>query len=82
MIETREVSDDVAELLSRRLLRLPESERRALEVMSVFGSQVPLTVLNLVRDGGSASAHLLTKLLLPLKTAFHIFSPRHFLYLE
>ena len=42
MIEARTVSDGAAELLTRKLLRLPRSVLSALCVVSIFGSQVSL----------------------------------------
>ena len=40
----------MAELLTRRLLRLPKSVRSALHVLSIFGSSVSMQVLSHVRD--------------------------------
>jgi len=50
LIQARTVSDGVAEILTRRLLRLPESVLTALRVLSIFGSEVPMQVLSHVRD--------------------------------
>ena len=50
VIESRTISDNVAELLTRRLLRLPGSVLSALRVISIFGSVVSLQVLAYVRD--------------------------------
>lgn len=45
MIEARTISDGVAELLTRRLLRLPRIVLSALRVVSIIGSHVSLEVL-------------------------------------
>lgn len=50
MIRARTISDGVAELLTRRLLRLPKSVLSALRVISIFGSEVSMQVLTHVRD--------------------------------
>lgn len=50
MIEARTISDGVAELLTRKLLRLPASALSALRVLSMFGSESSIEVLTLVRD--------------------------------
>lgn len=50
LIQARTVSDGVAEILTRRLLRLPESVLTALRVLSIFGTEVPMRVLGHVRD--------------------------------
>lgn len=50
LIRARTVSDNVAELLTRRLLRLPVRVLKALRVMSIFGSKVPIQVLTHICD--------------------------------
>ena len=49
-IQRRTISYGVAELLTRRLFRLPESVLTALQVVSIFGSEAPMQVLTHVRD--------------------------------
>ena len=50
LIRDRTISDGVAEILTRRLRRLPDDLFTALQVLSIFGSEVPMEVLSLVRD--------------------------------
>lgn len=48
-IVARTISDGVAEILTRRLLRLPKSVVSALRVVSTFGSSASMQVLTLLR---------------------------------
>ena len=50
VIEALQISDGVAELLTKRLLRLPPSVLSALRVLSIFGSESSMQALTLVRD--------------------------------
>lgn len=50
VIQQRSVSYDVAELLTRRMLRLPTSSMKSLQIISIFGSEVTLQVLDIIRD--------------------------------
>lgn len=50
VIQGRTISDGVAELLTRRLLRLPSESVASLRVLSIFGTAVPIHVLEHVRD--------------------------------
>lgn len=50
LIQNRTISDGVADLLTRKLLRLPKDVLSALHVMSCFGSEVSLSILKLVND--------------------------------
>ncbi len=49
-IESRTISDGVAEILTRKLLRLPKIQLMGLVMLSCFGSDVSLEVLTLVKD--------------------------------
>ena len=50
LIESRTISDGVAEILTRRLLRLPKDQLMGLVMLSCFGSDVSFEVLALVRS--------------------------------
>jgi predicted ATPase len=50
LIESRTISDGVAEILTRKLLRLPKDQLSGLVVLSCFGSEVSLEVLALVKS--------------------------------
>ena len=50
LIESRTISDGVAEILIKKLLRLPKEQQTGLMMMSCFGSEVSLEVLALVKD--------------------------------
>jgi len=49
-IESRTISDGVAEILIRKLMRLPKQQLSVLTMLSCFGSEVSLEVLNLLKD--------------------------------
>ncbi|KAL3804648.1 hypothetical protein HJC23_008463 [Cyclotella cryptica] len=49
-IQEKNVSNSVAELLTRQLLRLPDAVLRGLRVMSCFGAKVHQRVLSYVKD--------------------------------
>eukprot|EP00804_Cyclotella_cryptica_P005749 CCRYP_000087-RD/>CCRYP_000087-RD protein AED:0.03 eAED:0.03 QI:330/1/1/1/0.87/0.77/9/489/1372 len=49
-IQEKNVSNSVAELLTRQLLRLPDAVLRGLRVMSCFGAKVHQQVLSYVKD--------------------------------
>ena len=49
LIESRTISEGVAEILIRKLLRLPKDQLLGLTMLSCFGSEVSLEVLNLVK---------------------------------
>eukprot|EP00985_Skeletonema_marinoi_P014317 scaffold7246_cov136-Skeletonema_marinoi.AAC.3 len=50
LIESRTISDGVAEILIRKLMRLPKDQLLGLTMLSCFGSEVSLEVLNLVKN--------------------------------
>ena len=50
VIESRTISDGVAEILTRRLLRLPKDQLLGLVMLSCFGSDVSFEVLALVKS--------------------------------
>ncbi len=50
LIESRTISDGVAEILIRKLRRLPKDQLSGLTMLSCFGSEVSLEVLNLVKN--------------------------------
>ena len=50
VIESRTISDGVAEILTRRLLRLPKDQLMGLVMLSCFGSDVSFEVLALVKS--------------------------------
>lgn len=50
VIAARTISDGVAELLTRRLLRLPEKALQVLRVLSIFGTSVEMEVLSHISD--------------------------------
>ncbi len=50
LIESRIISDGVAEILIRKLRRLPKDQLSGLTMLSCFGSEVSLEVLNLVKN--------------------------------
>eukprot|EP00985_Skeletonema_marinoi_P025868 scaffold19435_cov73-Skeletonema_marinoi.AAC.3 len=50
LIESRAISDGVAEILTRKLLRLTKDQLSGLVMLSCFGSEVSLEVLALVRS--------------------------------
>ena len=50
LIESRTISDGVAEMLTRKLLRLPRDELLGLVMLSCFGSDVSFEVLALVKS--------------------------------
>eukprot|EP00984_Skeletonema_dohrnii_P003488 scaffold1177_cov117-Skeletonema_dohrnii-CCMP3373.AAC.4 len=52
LIESRTISDGVAEILTRKLLRLSEDQLSGIVMLSCFGSKVSLEVLALVRSSG------------------------------
>eukprot|EP00984_Skeletonema_dohrnii_P033498 scaffold30311_cov144-Skeletonema_dohrnii-CCMP3373.AAC.1 len=55
LIESRTISDGVAEILTRKLLRLSEDQLSGIVMLSCFGSEVSLEVLALVRSSGGNS---------------------------
>ncbi|KAK1736831.1 putative AAA ATPase [Skeletonema marinoi] len=55
LIESRTISDGVAELLTRKLLRLSKDQLSGIVMLSCFGSEVSLEVLALVRSSGGNS---------------------------
>lgn len=50
LIESRIIADGVAEILIRKLKRLPKDQLLCLTMLSCFGSEVSLEVLNLVKN--------------------------------
>ena len=50
LIESRTISEGVAEILSRKMLRLPKEQLSALVMLSCFGSEVSFEVLALVKS--------------------------------
>ena len=50
LIESRTISDGVAEMLTRKLLRLPKDQLLGLVMLSCFGSDVSFEVLALVKS--------------------------------